>query len=626
MENSHISFTFGGRPEETGRWPFRLAVLAELLPRVYETGKPDARAFRAAVDKDTLSQAMAKAGLRICFNLNNPLAEQPREWHLDFAIEDLKSFRPENIVEIVPELKDLAAARTLLSDLTQRKLTMADFREQIRAYRLPAEVSENIVDALFPAQKKPERPAPPPGTPKKPQPEGEGKYTLDAILEMVDTPDETRERGDAREKARTALDDFLGPGRPTEEAADTGAAQKAIAHVDHLLGQAVNAIVHHPEFQRVEAVWRGVKFLVDQTDFRKGVRLEIIHTDKEHLREVFARDIYQTEYDEQSEIPLAAVVAVFEFDASAPDIELLRELAQKASELPLAVVTSAGASFFGLNNATELTKLPYLGSLLDRPEYVKFCGLRAEPTSCCVTLCFNRFLMRYPYGYEGWRVKSFDFKESTATETDFLWGNPVWALAALMTRSYGRVGWATQISGRRNGGVVENQPVRSLALPGGDSANLPLETHIPDRRLEEFDRSGIIPLLCDINSDAFYVLATPTVHRPAHNADPAKAERNAFAASLPYQMYVGEIARFINRRQAEFTSGFDPGEIEARFSRALEAFNVARDEPGDTGVVRVQVQDSATRPGKKELAIQISSPKRVLHGRAGTELTLPLRA
>jgi len=195
-----------------------------------------------------------------------------------------------------------------------------------------------------------------------------------------------------------------------------------------------------------------------------------------------------------------------------------------------------------------------------------------------------------------------------------------------LTRSYARVGWATQISGRRNGGVLENLPIRTIRLPNGEPANIPVETLVPDRRLEELDRSGIIPLLCDINSDSAYLLATPTVHRPAHDADSAKAERNAFATSLPNQMYVGEIARFINRKHAEFTTGLGAGEVETRFTGALKAFNVARDEPGDCGVVHVQIQDSATRTGHKELVIQVSSPKRVLHGRAGTELTLPIRA
>ena len=187
MENSTISFSFGERSGETDRWPLRLAVAAEFLPRVYETGKPDSRFFRSPVDKSDFKEVMAKAGLRLRFDIKNPLAGQPKEWNIDLTLTDPKSFRPENIAESVPQLKDLLGVRSILSELAQRKLTVADFRERIKAFQLLPELSEGISSALSPAKKaepKAAKPAPAPPPPKEPPPSGGG--SLDSILDMVD--------------------------------------------------------------------------------------------------------------------------------------------------------------------------------------------------------------------------------------------------------------------------------------------------------------------------------------------------------------------------------------------------------------------------------------------------------
>ncbi len=626
MEMDTVKFSFGERPEETGRWPFRLAVLAEFLPRVYETGKPDARFFHHAVDKDNFNETMAKAGMRLEFDVENPLSDQPRKLHVDLALNVMKAFRPERIVEAVPQLKNLVGIRALLEEFGQRKLSVADFKERLKEHQLLPELSERITAALRPPgkpRKKANKPAPPPPAATKP-PTGTDD-AVDSILEMVDVSDEATTRTREREKLEAALDDFVGADRAKEEAFDAAAVRKTISLLDSLLGRAVNVILHHAEFKRVEALWSGLKFLVEQTDFRKNARLEIINAEKDKLGEAFARNIYQVEYDAQSEVPLAAVIAAYEFDTRPPDMDLLRELAQKAGEIPLVIITSVGASFFGLERAAQLNELPLLSTLLESPEYAKYDGLRRDPSSRWLALGFNRFLLRYAYGEEGRRIKSFDLRESTTADADYLWGNPVWLLASLMSRSHARVGWPTEISGRHNGGAIADLPLRSILLPNGEEANLPLEAIVPDRRLEEFDRTGIIPLLSDINNDSAYILIVPSVHRPMHDPDPAKAEKNAFMASLPYQMYAGEIARFINRKLAEFVSGAGASEIEARFARALEAFNVARDEKAEPGRVKVHVEESSTRPGQRDLVIHVASPRRVLHGRAELQMSLPLR-
>lgn len=621
---STIKFSFGEPGAQAGRSPLRLALMAEFLPRDYETGKPLTRSLHLPVDKDNFNEAMVKAGMRLRFDIKNPLAGTPKELHVDLPLNLIKALRPDNIVRTIPELKSLLEVREMLVEVKQRARTVADFAVRVAAYDLPPKVAEAIAAALQPPRKGKKKAAPAPPPPKaKPAPKDSD--TIENILDMIETGQEQTETTETGSKIKDVLEDYLRGDKPPSEKINVAAVQKAITEADTILGRGIDAIIHHPEFRRVERLWRGLKYLVDQTNFRKNIKLEIINADRDHVLEIFNTEIHQPEFDALSEAPLAAVILAYEFDAATPDIELLRELSRKAAEIPLVVLGSVGASFFGLDNAAKLDSLPYLNTLLESPEFVKFNGLRDDPTSRWLALGFNRFLLRFPYGHEGWAIKSFDYRESIGGKEDYAWGNPVWGLASLMTRSYEKTGWATQIGGRSAGSTLENLAVHPFALPNGDTINIPLETIIPDRRLQEFDQNGIIPLLCDSNSDDAYFLAEPSVHRPRHDADAARAEQNAFMASLPYQMYAGEVARFINRRYSELTSGAGAAEIEAHFAQALAAFNITREEPGQPGRIKTRVAESPTTPGKQELTIEISSPPQILHGRAVIQMSLPLR-
>ncbi len=621
MEKGTIEFSLGANRDLTGRWPLRLAILGEFLPRAYETGKPDDRFFRSVVDKDTFHEVMAQAKLRLQLDLKNPLGEIPKELHLDFNLADFKAFRPETIAGAIPELADLLETRKLLGELTFRKITVEAFKQKLDPAGLPAELTEKITAAIQPPQKKVKTaPAPTPENAPTPKRSTDTESALDSILDMVDTGESEQPSADAKRRVQAAISDFVGSGTSAGTISDTAAAQKASAYADRLIGKAINAVMHHPEFQRLEAIWSGLKFLVDRTDFRKGVILEVINCPKEKFAETFAEKIYPVEYDAQSNIPLTAVIGVYEFDAHAPDIDQLRDLSSKAADIPVAVVTSLGASFFGLDNTAKLVDLPLLTTLLESPEFAKYDGLRKEDTSRWLGLTFNRFLLRDLYGKDGLPVKGFEFAESAAEDSHRLWGNPVWAVAVTMTRSQARIGWPTDIAGPREG-ALDNLPVRPFTLTNGEEVNFPLEAPVPDRRLEEFDRCGIIPLLCDINSDTAYLLAAPSVHRPLHDSDTRQAEQNAFLSSLAYQLYAGEIARFINRKLAEWTAGVG-GDIAAYARKDIAAFNVARDNESSPGRVQVNIDEVS---GQKILAISIHSPREVLHGRAEVQMGIPLR-
>jgi len=621
MDKGTIEFSLGAKGELAGRWPLRLAVMGEFRPRQYETGEPDGTYFRHQIDKETFDEVVKKSGLQLTFDIPNPLGNSPKELHIDYPIETIKSFHPDEIVAAIPECSGLLNARRIMNDLVFRKTTPDKVGSELKTLSLPVSALEKISAALLPPQKTETAPEPEkPQAAPTPSPKQDGG-AIDSILDMVDIGAQADESESRKRQIENAISDIVSNGQSSTPPVNVAAANEAISFIDLLLNKTMNVIVHHPEFQRLESLWRGLKFLVDRSDFRKGIYLEIVNCPKSQLWPVFSEKVYPPEYDGHSQVPLAGIIFTDEFEQHAPDIELLRNLTEKAADIPVMLIGAAGFTFFGIEQEEQFDKLPLLTTLMESPDYAKYDGFRSEQTSRWLTLCFNRFLLRDTYGENGQKTKSFAFEESIGHREDYLWGSPVWATASCLTRSQALTGWPSNISGRQDGSL-DNLPVRPLTLANGEEVNLPLEVVTSDRRLEEFDRIGIIPLVCEMNSDMAYILASPTVNRPMHDSDSGKAEMKAFMSSAPFQLYAGEIARFINRNLMDFVSGGNDQSIEQELTRALQAFNIARDDEGNPGPVSVNIgQDGQQRV----VSISVQSPRKVAHGRAIVQMAIPLR-
>jgi len=117
-----------------------------------------------------------------------------------------------------------------------------------------------------------------------------------------------------------------------------------IAELDYQISRQLDAVMHHDEFQAVESLWRGVKSLVDKTDFRQNVKIELLSMSKEDLRQDFEdspeiiqsglyKHAYIDEYDTPGGEPIAALISAYEFDASAQDVALLRNISKVSADL-----------------------------------------------------------------------------------------------------------------------------------------------------------------------------------------------------------------------------------------------------------------------------------------------------
>jgi type VI secretion system protein ImpC len=604
-----------GLPE---RFPLKLLILADLAPREGHGVSSLADAGRTRLDKETFGAAFQKLVGRISLDVPNRLGDGPKERPITLPIDSIKSFHPGAIVEAVPSLKELIEIRHRLVRLKNREISYEAFRGEWGQFQGGGDIWGRIQAALeaHPTES-PSRTSASPAPIRSAAPAGEKEAALDSLFEMVASPDGGRPAAAPTQDATSRLDRFISEivlsGRPGTPA-DPRVVEQAIAELDEVLGAQVDAILHHPEFQRLEAVWRGVKFLVDRTDFREPIEIELLHAPKERLAEIFERHVFQPESEGTAEAPVSIIIADYYFDRSRQDIELLQDLAEKAEHLQTPLLTAVGPAFLGLESIEEMGRLDAVGNIFDQTEYVKWRSFRQGSASRWLAILFNRFLLRLPYGPEQNRVKRFDFRESIRSERLLLWGNPVWGLASLLTASFAKSGWCSEITGARGGGMIEDLPLREIERRGGQ---IPLEALISEEHRIDLEASGILALTCRLNSDAVMIPSVPSVHLPERYPDPRETALSAARAAFPYQLIAGRLSQVVGRVAGEIGEGKSPAAIETFFTKALTS-SLSVSERLPPGAIEVRARESEERPDRYDVFITFRPD------RAGLALSVPV--
>lgn len=607
------------------RFPLKLLVLAELSPREEQSASFGTGAGRSRVDKETFGAALQSLVGRVSINVPNRLGGGPKEWPITLPIDSIKSFHPDAVVEAVPALRDLLEIRQRLIRLRNREISYENFRTELGQLQGGGNLLGRIQSALEarPADSPTERPAPPSAPVRSSTPSGEKESALDSLFEMVEAPVADRSALESAMASTSRLDRFISEiissGRPGTPA-DPRAVDAVMKELDEMLGAQLDAILHHPEFQRLEAVWRGIKFLVDRTDFREPIEIELLHAPKEQLAEIFDRDIFQPESEGTAEAPVSVIIADYIFDRSPRDIDLLQDLAEKAEQLQAPLVTSVGPAFLGLESIGEMEPLDAVGNLFDQTEYIKWRSLRQGNASRWLAVLFNRFLFRLPYGPEQNRVKRFDFRESIRSERSFLWGNPVWGLASLLTASFAKTGWCSEITGARGGGMIEDLPLREIARRNGEKGQLPLEAPISEEHRIDLAANGILALTCRLNADAVVLPAVPSVHQPERYPDPKETALSAARAAFPYQLVAGRLSQAIGRVAGEIGEGKSTAAIEQIFTKGLAASLSV-----DSETMEVQARESEEKPDRYDVLITFRPDRAGLALSAPVGLSLSLR-
>ena len=344
------------------------------------------------------------------------------------------------------------------------------------------------------------------------------------------------------------------------------ALDEMIAHIDTLLSAQMDEILHNKSFQELESTWRGIRFLVERTNFNENVKIDLLDATKEEILDDFEnnlditqstlyKQIYSAEYGQFGGEPVGAIVADYELDKSNQDMTFLNKMSSIAAMSHSPLLTSLSAKFFGLDNFGELENIKDLKSMLEGPQYTRWRTFRenedAKYTGCMV----NRFLTRSPYVPEDNPIKSFNYRETVNNHDDMLWGNGAYAFATRLTDSFADYRWCGNIIGPKGGGAVKDLPTYTYENYGSVQTKIPTEVLITDRREFELSENGFIALTLrrDSNNAAFFSANSALKPKIFPNTPEGKAAETNFrlGTQLPYVFLISRLAHYLKVLQRE---------------------------------------------------------------------------
>jgi type VI secretion system protein ImpC len=334
-----------------------------------------------------------------------------------------------------------------------------------------------------------------------------------------------------------------------------------IAAIDRKLTEQVNLILHHEDFQQLESAWRGLHYLVNNTETDEQLKIRVFNISKKEMHKTLRKfkgtawdqspvfkKVYEEEFGQFGGEPYGCLVADYHFDHSPPDVELLGEMAKIAAAAHAPLITGAKPTLFQMDNWSELSNPRDLTKIFQTPEYAAWRSLRESEDSKYVGLAMPRFLGRLPYGSKTDPVEEFAFEEDTegADSGKYSWVNAAFGMAVNINRSFKQYGWCSRIRGIESGGAVENLPSHTFPTDdGGVDQKCPTEIAISDRREAELAKNGMMPLIHRKNSDVAAFIGAQSLHKPAEYDD-ADASANAnLAARLPYLFATCRFAHYL---------------------------------------------------------------------------------
>ena len=361
------------------------------------------------------------------------------------------------------------------------------------------------------------------------------------------------------------ISQLLEPGKEAVKVSKA-ALDEMLAEVDKKLSLQVDAILHHPDFHKMESTWRSLKFLVDRTDFRENIKIEVFNVNKGQLLEDFEdapevpksglyKTVYTAEYGQFGGKPYAAIVGNYELGAGPQDMKLLQYMASVAAMAHAPFITAASPNFFGVVDFNTLPHLKDMKSVFEGPQYTKWQSFRETEDARYVALTLPRFLLRLPYGPDQ-PIKAFNYREDvSASHENYLWGNSAFAFASRLTDSFAKYRWCANIIGPAGGGAVEDLPLHQFEAMGAIQTKIPTEVLVSERREFELAEEGFISLTMRKGSDNAAFFSANSAQKPKFfgiSKEGKEAELNyKLGLHLPYMMIIGRLAHYLKVIQRE---------------------------------------------------------------------------
>ena len=442
---------------------------------------------------------------------------------------------------------------------------------------------------------------------------------LDDIVQAT-RPRTTKEADDAKRYFEQFLSQAVKPGQVVSKDVEANI-KYWIKEIDKKLTAQVNEIMHNPQFQKLESTWRGLHYLVSNTECSVSLQIKVFNVTKRELlkdltnpnkefdqTETF-RKVYEEEYGTLGGQPYGMLMGDYEFDNSSEDMSLLSRMANVAAAAHAPFVAGAAAKMFNFDRFTELPNPTDMAKIFTTPDYAEWRAFRDAPDSRYVALAMPRVLGRLPYGEKFTRVDAFNFEESVdgSNHDRYLWMNAAWAYAARINDAVAKYGWMARTRGVEGGGKVEGLPVHTfLTDDGGVAMKCPTEIAIPDRREFELSNLGFMPLLhCKNTNYAAFLGAQSCQKAKKYNTPEANANAE-LSTKFNYLLCVSRFAHYLKVMARDKIGSFmERGECERWLNTWIQTYIHPNPEmAGDEGKARmplaaaqIQVQAVPGKPG-----------------------------
>lgn len=484
-----------------------------------------------------------------------------------------------------------------------------------------------------------------------PQIQSEGAtlvQTEDSILDQILGETKLQPSDEGYDVARRGVAAFIAelmqPSRKDEKI-NNAVIDQMIATIDQKLSAQLDVILHEESFQKLESAWRGLKFVVDRTDFRQNIRLEMLNVSKDELLADFEdspevvksglyKHIYSAEFGQFGGKPYGAVIANYEMSAGAQDVKLMQFMSSVGAISHAPVIASAGPQMFGVEKYEDIANLKDLESIFEGPKYAKWNAFRESEDARYLGLTVPRFLLRLPYGPETTPVKAFNYQETTAGDTDrYLWGNAAYTFATRLTDSFAQYRWCPNIIGPQSGGAVENLPVHTYESMGQVQSKVPTEVLVTDRREYELAEQGFIALTMRKGSDNAAFFSANSVQKSknfGNTPEGKQAELNyKLGTQLPYMFMINRLAHYIKVLQRENIGSWKSREeLQDELSKWISQYVADQENPSAEVRSRrplrkaeIRVEDVEGEPGWYRVGMSVVPHFKYM----GADFTLSLK-
>jgi len=359
--------------------------------------------------------------------------------------------------------------------------------------------------------------------------------------------------------------------RPVTKEHTIAIIERAIVDIDDLISRQIDKILHSKPFQKIEASWRSLHYLVDteaEYDEDLTIKIKILDISWEELANDVSRAIefdqsqtfhriYSDEFDTPGGEPFGVMLGDYHVShrprkgVFESDTEVLNNIAQIATAALCPFITNASYTLFGLDSYRELGQHPSLHDVFDQNEYIKWRSLRQQEDMRFVGLTLPNILMREPYRYDGTRSEGFIYQEKVNdSDEDFVWGSACYAFGGVLIRAFANTGWFADIRGGVHG-FGEGGAVRNLSYARyemdrkGLAARPSTNVQVHDFLERELSETGFIPL-CSFHSTEHSVFySNNSFHEPPQYESEIATLNAKLSSMIQYMLCVSRFGHFI---------------------------------------------------------------------------------